>query len=102
MSVPTNNAKSRLRVARWGIFLAVAVVIYASRVAVEYAMQVSLSSDEDNYLERLISADYFTLSQGWDVLVFWEYAIWTTIAAFLMCKALRYVTGRPLAELFTR
>ncbi len=88
--------------ARWGIFLAVAVVIFAARVLVQYAMQVSLSDDEQNYLERLTSVDYFTLSQIWDVLIFWEYVMWITISFFLMSKALRYVMGRPITDLFTR
>ena len=34
MSVPTNNAKSRLRVARWGIFLAVACHKFAEAFVV--------------------------------------------------------------------
>jgi len=101
MSTPPASLR-RPSVARWVIFLAVAVVIYTARVAVEYAMQASLSIDEENYFEHIISVDYFTLSQVWDVLVFWEYAIWITIASFLMVKALRFVVGRPLAELFTR
>lgn len=98
----SRDSKSRSSLVRWGIFLAIALIVYGARVLVEYAMQASLSVDEDNYLERLTSVDYFTLSQIWDVLVFWEYVFWITIASFLMCKALRYVLGRPLSDLFTR
>ncbi len=99
-----NQAESAPRPSfvRWGIFLAVAIVIFAARLLVQYAMQVSLSADEASYLERLTSVDYFTLSQIWDVLVFWEYVVWITIAFVLMSKALRYVMGRPIADLFTR